>query len=136
VERHLSLLGVLASVWGALAAVVGVSMLILCVGACAEWLDPAGTAVEFAALLAAIVFGGLGLSALVWGGAHLWAAALLRQHRPAGRILMLCLAVANLVVLPFGTAFGTYACWVLLTHDTAALFGPHAPNPHQPVQAG
>ena len=33
-------------------------------------------------------------------------AALLRGHKPVGRILMLALAIANLLVIPFGTALG------------------------------
>ena len=40
---------------------------------------------------------------------------------PLGRILSLALAVVNLLVLPFGTALGVYALWVLLTND-----GPEA----------
>ena len=35
---------------------------------------------------------------------------------------MLGLAVVNLLVLPFGTALGGYALWVLLTNDGRRLF--------------
>ena len=53
------------------------------------------------------------------------AATLLRGHQPIGRILMLALASANLLVIPFGTALGVYALWVLLTNDAHRLFEPH-----------
>jgi hypothetical protein len=39
-------------------------------------------------------------------------------------MLMLALAIGNLLVLPFGTALGAYALWVLLRHDAYRLFEP------------
>ena len=123
-ERHVNLLGILASLWGALAMLVGLSMLLLAAGALAELYDPLGTAVEFAAGLTAGVFAFIGIFALLWGAAHTWAAVLLKRRRPFGRILSLALALVNLLVLPFGTAFGVYALWVLLTNDGRRLFEP------------
>ncbi len=121
-ERHVRLLGILASLWGLLATVVGVSMLLLSAGALVELLDPVDSAVGLAAGLTAGVFAVLAAFALVWGGAHIWAGVLLRRHRPYGRNFMLALAVINLLVLPFGTALGIYGLWVLLTNDTRRLF--------------
>ena len=37
---------------------------------------------------------------------------------------MLALAIGNLLVIPFGTALGVYALWVLLTNDAHRLFEP------------
>jgi hypothetical protein len=122
--RHVDLLGILASLWGALAILVGVSMLLLAAGAVAAALDPIGEAIGLAAGLTAGVFAVIGIFALLWGGAHSWAAILLRRRRPLGRVLSLGLAVVNLLVLPFGTAFGAYALWVLLTNDGRRLFEP------------
>ena len=62
------------------------------------------------------------LIAVAWGAAHLWVSAMLRRHRPVGRLLMLGLAGVDLLVLPFGTALGAYAFWVLLTHGGDRLF--------------
>lgn len=121
-ERHVSLLGILASLWGALAMLVGVSMLLLAAGAVVEVFDPGSPPVGIAAGLTAGVFVTLGAFALLWGGGHVWAAVLLRRRHPAGRVLMLALAVTNLVVLPFGTALGVYALWVLLTNEGRKLF--------------
>jgi hypothetical protein len=125
-ERHVHLLGILASLWGALAMLVGVSMLLLSAGAVVELLDPVGAGVGFAAGLTATVFALIGAFALLWGGAHTWAAVLIQRRRPLGRVLSLGLAVVNLLVLPFGTAFGAYALWVLLTADGRRLFEPAA----------
>lgn len=100
----------------------GVSLLLLSVGALAILLGPDGSAVAFAAGLTATVFAIMGAVALVWGGAHVWASVLLRRRRPAGRVLTLGLALVNLLMLPFGTALGAYALWILLANDGRRLF--------------
>ena len=85
-ERHLPILILLVRVWGALSMMIGVSMLLLAVGAVAILMDPAwpreafGTGITVGAF--AVVFGVLGAFALAWGAAHLWAGTLLRDHRP------------------------------------------------------
>jgi len=107
--------------WGALAMLVGASMLLLATGALAQLLDPAASA-GLAAGLTASIFVVVGLFALLWGGAHVWVAMLTRRRRPAGRVLLLALAITNLLMLPFGTALGIYALWVLLTNDGRRLF--------------
>jgi hypothetical protein len=122
IARHVDLLGVLATLWGWLAMLVGVSMLLLAAGAVAAVIDPLGATMGFAAGLTAAVFALIGAFALVWGGAHAWAAVLLKRRRPLGRMVSLGLAVVDLLVLPFGTAFGAYALWVLLTNDGRRLF--------------
>jgi hypothetical protein len=124
VERHVNLVGTLATLWGALAMLVGVSMLLLAAGALAELLAPVANRVDFAASLTAALFVVIGVFALIWGGAHLWAAALLKRRLAVGRFLSLGLAIVNLLVLPFGTAFGAYALWVLLRDDSRRLFEP------------
>lgn len=122
IVRHVNLLSVLTTLWGGLAMLVGVSMLLLAAGAVAAVYDPLGATMGFAAGLTAAVFALIGAFALVWGGAHAWAAALLKRRRPLGRIVTLGLAIVDLLVLPFGTAFGAYALWVLLTNDGRRLF--------------
>jgi hypothetical protein len=87
VERHVSLLAVLANLWGGLAALVGVSLLLLAGGALAILWGPDGEAVALAAGLTAAVFTTVGVFSLLWGIAHIWVAMLLRRHDPAGRRL-------------------------------------------------
>ncbi|MBN4047979.1 hypothetical protein JYU09_00175 [bacterium AH-315-O15] len=120
--RHVGLLGILVSLWGALAALVGVSMLLLGAGAFALSVDPEGETVALAAGLSAVVFASVGVFSMLWGVTHLWAAVLLRRHAASGRVLMLGLGVVNLLVFPFGTGLGVYAFWVLLTHEGRQLF--------------
>ena len=123
-KRHVDLLGTLASLWGALAMLMGVSMLLLAAGALAELLAPVANRVDLAASLTAAVFASIGIFALMWGGAHVWAAVLLKRRLASGRVLSLALALVNLLVLPFGTAFGGYALWVVLREDGRRLFEP------------
>ena len=68
-ERHVNLLAILATVWGALAMLVGVSMLLLAGGALVQVFVPARN-IGFAAGLTAGVFALIGLFALLWGAAH------------------------------------------------------------------
>jgi len=122
VERHVDLLGMLAALWGALVMLAGASLLLLAGGAMAELLDPVGASVGLAAGLTAAAFAVLGIFAVIWGALHLLAAKWVKQRKPAGRMLMLALALSNLLVLPFGTALGGYALWALLTNDGRHLF--------------
>jgi len=124
VERHVDILAILYTLYGALAMLLGASLLLLSAGALAILFGPDGSAVGFAAGVTATGFAVLGVVALVWGGAHVGASVLLRRRQPAGRVLTLGLAVVNLLVLPFGTALGAYALWILLTDDGRRLFEP------------
>ena len=127
--RHLTILAILVRLWGGLALLVGLSLLLLSAGALAIVLDPNAEAVALPAGLTAGAFMTLGVSALVWGGAHVWAGVRLIRHDARARILTLALAVVNLLILPFGTALGGYALWVLLTDEGRGLFvhGPVTP---------
>jgi hypothetical protein len=121
-DRHVTILAILTTVWGALAMLVGVSALLLAVGPVAILSEPQVEGVGLAAGFMAALFAITGLFALVWGAAHVWAATLIRRRQPLGRLLALGQAVINLLILPFGTAFGIYALWVLLTNEGRRLF--------------
>ena len=77
---------------------------------------------EMAASLTAVTIGIISMIALVWGALHLYVGRTLRRHRPSARLMALGLAVGNLVLLPFGTALGAYAGWVLLNNEGRHLF--------------
>ena len=121
-DSHVRLLALLTRLWGALSVLVGVSMLFLAVGALAELGNPATSSLAVAAGVAGIAFLLLALCALAWGGAHLWAASLMDRYHSRGRMAMLALGVCNLILLPFGTALGGYAIWVLMSPATRRLF--------------
>jgi len=122
---HLHLLWVLQVVWGALGVMLGVSILMLAAGAAAIGWTTQGE--ELAAGITAAAFFVCAVLLLAAGGANAWVGTALRRRHPYGRLTALVLAVPNLFVLPFGTALGVYAFWVLLHNDARLMFeGPHA----------
>jgi hypothetical protein len=123
-KRHADFLGVLYLAWGAIFTLVGLAGLALTAGAVAIARSggPVEVGSDLAAGLTAITFGGIAVLALLWGVLHLWLGAALRRYRPWARLFGLGLAFINLVLFPFGTALGAYACWVLLNEEGRALY--------------
>ena len=126
--RHIDLLAVFHQMWGALALVAGTAVLVLAVGALAIV-----TSAERAALgpdvggeLTVGFFFSFAVTALAWGGIHLWTGFSLRAHKAWARLVGLALAVLNLFFLPVGTALAVYTFWVLLSNETRRLFEPTA----------
>jgi hypothetical protein len=117
---HLHLLGILQLAWGAIGLLLGVSMLLLAIGAIA--IGVTSGADRMAAGLTAGAFTVFAVALLAGGGANAWAGRELRRNRPRGRLAVLWLGALNLFVLPFGTALGIYAFWVLLHNQTRATF--------------
>jgi len=119
-QAHLRLLGVLQLTWGAIGLLLGVATLLLAAGALAIGVLSSGDRVG--AGLTAVVFGIFAAALLIGGAANAWAGRSLRRLEPAGRTAVLWLAVPNLFLLPFGTALGIYAWWVLLHNEARAMF--------------
>lgn len=119
-RAHLHLLGILQLVWGAIGLLLGISMLLLAIGAIAIGLTSGGDRIAAAVTAGAFVVFSAVL--LAGGGANAWAGRELRRNRPRGRLAVLWLGALNLFVLPFGTALGIYAFWVLLHTQTRAAF--------------
>jgi hypothetical protein len=117
---HLHLLGILQLVWGAIGLLLGVSMLLLAMGAIAIGLTSAAD--RMAAGITAGAFAVFAIALLAGGGANAWAGRELRRNQPRGRLAVLWLGALNLFVLPFGTALGIYAFWVLLHNETRSAF--------------
>jgi hypothetical protein len=124
VSRHVELVGLLHVIWGGLGVLVGVSLVVLAVGAGAIAAMPAHADASVAAGLTGILLGGTGLALVAGGLLCVWVGLGLRRHRAAARIAALALAILNLFVLPFGTALGIYTLWTLVHHDAHALFEP------------
>lgn len=117
---HLHLLGILQLVWGSIGLVLGVSMLLLAMGAVA--IGASSPTDRMAAGVTATAFLVFAIVLLAGGGANAWAGRELRRSQPRGRLAVLWLGALNLFVLPFGTALGIYAFWVLLHNETRAAF--------------
>ncbi len=123
-KRHADFLGLLYLAWGAIFALVGLACFALFVGALViarETSPPIGGS-NLAAGLTAITLVTLAVLALLWGVMHLWLGAALRRYRHWARLIALGLGVINLVLFPFGTALGAYACWVLLNEQGRDLY--------------
>ena len=125
-KRHVDFLSTLFQVWGAIFVLVAVAGFALAAGAAA--IATSSGAVRFgsemAARLTAVSIGLIAIIALVWGVLHYFVGRRLKQYRPSARLMSLGLAIGNLILFPFGTALGGYACWVLLKDDGRALFEP------------
>lgn len=107
-------------VWGAMGLLLGVSTLMLALGALAiGWSAPGE---ELAAGITAVAFAVFAVALLAGGGANVWAGAAIERRDASGRLATLWLAVLNLFVLPFGTALAIYAFWVLLHNESRAQF--------------
>jgi hypothetical protein len=122
---HVDFLGVLFVVWGLLTTLVGVSTLALGVGAVALIASASrgGGGGTFAAGVTAAVFTTLAVIAIIWGAAHVLVGVPLRRRRPWARMIALMLGSVDLLLLPYGTALGVYALYVLLNEKGRALFG-------------
>jgi hypothetical protein len=125
-DRHIDLLVRLCRIWGALAIVAGLAILVQGLGALAVVLtaEPGSPQAGVAAWLTATIYFFFALGAFVWGSVHLSSATGLRRRRPWARLIGLLLAVLNLFFLPFGTALAIYAFWVLMSDETRRAFAP------------
>jgi hypothetical protein len=122
---HVDFVGVLFIVWGLLTTLVGVSTLALGIGAAALITTASQGGGGVAAGLTAAVFTALAVIAMLWGAAHVVVGVPLRRRRPWARLMALMLGSIDLLLLPYGTALGIYALWVLLDEKGKALFAEH-----------
>jgi len=126
VKSHVDFVGVLFIVFGLLTTLVGVSTLALGVGAAALIRSAGrGEGGAFAAGLTAVAFTMLAITAILLGTAHVVVGVPLRRHKPWSRLIALMLGSVDLLLLPFGTALGVYALYVLLNEKGKALFAEH-----------
>ena len=59
---------------------------------------------------------------MIWGAAHVSVGLSVRRHKAWARLLALMFGSVDLLLLPYGTALGVYALWVLLNEEGKALF--------------
>lgn len=123
-KRHVDFLSWLYLAWGIIFLLVALASGVLAAGALAisRASGPVAVASPMAAQLTAVTLVILAGTALLWAALHIWIGRALGAYRPWARLLALGLAVVNLVLLPFGTALGAYACWVLLKDEGRKLF--------------
>jgi hypothetical protein len=122
-ESQVDLVGVLFWVWGGLTILIGASTLALGMAA-ASLISAAAEAGrgQFAASLTAATFTLFALLAIIWGAVHVAAGVMVRRRRHWSRLGAILLGSVDLLLLPYGTALGIYALWVLLHEDAKRLF--------------
>ena len=110
-------------VWGGLTILIGVSTLALGMAA-ASLISAAADAGrgQFAASLTAATFTVFALIAIIWGAGHVAIGVLVRRRRHWSRLAALLLSSVDLLLLPYGTALGVYALWVLLREESKRMF--------------
>jgi hypothetical protein len=118
-KSHVDFLGVLFIVWGLLTVVVGISTLALGIGAVALIASAGrGGGSQVAAGITAAAFTTLAIIAVLWGAAHVIVGVPLRRRRtPWSRLVALSLGSVDLLLLPYGTALGVYALYLLLSEE-------------------
>jgi hypothetical protein len=119
--KSVRLLSVLFIVWGVLTVLVGVSTLALGVAA-AALIASAGGEGGFAAGLTAATFAIFAVLAILWGTVHIVVGSPLGRRRRWSRHAALMLGTIDLLLLPYGTALGVYAIWVLLRDEAKQVF--------------
>jgi hypothetical protein len=129
-STHVDFIGALFVIWGALTILIGASTLALGVGAATVLRSSGREARHFAAGLMAAVFVALAVIAVVWGLAHIAVGLPLRRRRHWSRLAALMLGSIDLLLLPYGTALGGYALWILLKQDSKRLFEPVGQGAH------
>jgi hypothetical protein len=123
VTAKVDFLGILFIVWGLLTTLVGVSTLALGVAALALLASAnRGGGGEVAAGLTAAAFTSLAFIAIGWGAAHVIVGVPLRRRQPWTRLVAMMLGAADLLLVPYGTALGAYAIWLLLNEESKKLF--------------
>ena len=123
-SSHVDLVGVLFVIWGLVTAIVGLSTFALGIAA-ASLIDSAGRGGgggQFAAGLTAAAFITLAMIAMTWGAAHVSVGLSVRRRKAWARLLALMFGSVDLLLLPYGTALGVYALWVLLNEEGKKLF--------------
>jgi hypothetical protein len=122
---HVEFVAMLMIVGGALTTLVGLSSLALGLAAAALFASAGGQGGgQFGAGLTALTFLALALIAILWGLLHIVVGVPLRRRRHWSRLGALMLGSVDLALVPFGTALGAYALWVLLSEDGKRLFAP------------
>jgi hypothetical protein len=128
---HFDVLGWLYVLVGAMAIVTGASVGVLVVG----MLAVAGNQPETSAVGPIVrLFLASGALMIAAGGVMVAIGRALGARRRGGRRAALLAAVANLAILPFGTALGIYTYWVLVNDEARRAFG--RPTRAPDIQSG
>jgi hypothetical protein len=121
--QHVKIVGILHIVFGALALLGGVIVLIV-MGGVAGFVGASDQSADTQAVVP--LLGGIGglvfVICLVVGLPGLVGGIGLIQYKAWARIVVIVLSALDLFNIPLGTALGIYGFWVLLNKETEQLF--------------
>jgi signal transduction histidine kinase len=103
---------------------VALSLLALGAGAISIGWHASTSSASLAAKLTAGTFAMVSGVLLAWSALTAWAGRAIRRRKPWARLVALVLSVLHLFILPFGTALGAYALWVLVHNEARHEFEP------------
>ncbi len=130
-QAHVKVLGVLYLVLSGL-ALAGALIFLLLMGGTAGIVGVAADPEDAAIAIPILGIAGttLAMVLVVFAIPGFLAGYGLLQYKPWARVLGIVLSALNLINFPFGTVFGAYGLWVLLSKDTERLFetGPAVPS--------
>lgn len=118
-EQHLRIISILDIIFGVLAILVGLLLLVLfAVGGAAI----SGVSVEVEAGLMVVLGVVFGLIFALLGIFQIIVGVKLKQHASWSRIAQIVIAILSLGSIPIGTAFGVYCLWALFNEEGKTLF--------------
>ena len=114
-EHHIKTLGILFVIWGILSILFGLFIIMLfAMGGIISG--------EREAMLVLTIIGSIiGGFALITGIPEIMSGVGLLKFKRWSRILAIIMAAINIIDLPFGTALGIYALWVLVKPESERL---------------
>lgn len=123
-QDHITLVGVLHIIRGALALLLGMAAFTLLTGIGLFTEDPTAFGIlGFIGTIAASAMLLLAVPSIVAGIGVL-------QRREWGRVIALIVGAISLLDFPLGTALGVYTLWLLMDNETRLLFaGPASVQP-------
>ena len=132
-QQHIKILGVLNIVWGAMGALGGLIVLLVFGSA----FGIVGTAIHhdtdaaIALPIIGLVGGAIAFFLLLLSVPSIVAGIGLLNFKPWSRTLAIVVSALHLLSIPFGTALGIYALWVLFSQESPRFFGrPQIPDPN------
>ena len=134
-EKHIRTLAILHIIYGSLALMAGLVVLLL-LGGIGIAMNNIPESEEMSVSVSSLmVFLGflVGILLLVISAPGIIGGLGLLKHKEWARIVVLIVGFFDLLHIPVGTALGVYTLWVLFSREAVALFRP--PDPEQPAPA-
>ncbi len=117
-EKHVTIVGVLYIVFGALGLLIALVVFVVLAGSGIVSGDETAMAVTTGiGSIIAMIIAFLAIPEIIGG-------VFLLKRKEWARIFVLILSFFNLLSIPFGTILGGYAIWVLMKDETIRLFQP------------